>query len=334
VPRLLPPPPLKRPLPIPAPTRREPAEGPLPASLYRLIWQVSGRLQLRLCALTLAVVLLSAVPLELQRRIIDDALGANHHGLLALLATLYLVTILVQGGLKYTLNLSRGRVVEEVNLTLRELIYRRTPPRGDAGAGVESGTIVSMVAAEVEDLGGFAGEGVSLPLQEAGTALVVTGYLLWLEPLIASIAVLLYLPQLIVVPRVQRIVNLYARGYAKFVRLLGEHIVREHETGVTGPRAARRFQRLVAAIYGARMRVYRLKYFLTFFGNFLDATGPLMVLTVGGLLVLHGLTEISTLVVFISGIQRMVDPLGELVNFYRTAAMTFVRYDLIRKRLR
>src|SRR5262249_41830507 len=50
----------------------------MPKSLYGFIWQESGRQQVWLCLLTLLVVPLSTVPLELQRRIINDALGARN----------------------------------------------------------------------------------------------------------------------------------------------------------------------------------------------------------------------------------------------------------------
>ena len=83
----------------------------MPKSLYGFIWQESGRQQVWLCLLTLLVVPLSTVPLELQRRIINDALGSGNARTLLLLCGLYLATILLQGGLKYLLNLYRGRVV-------------------------------------------------------------------------------------------------------------------------------------------------------------------------------------------------------------------------------
>jgi hypothetical protein len=48
----------------------------MPKSVYRYIWNVSGRQQVVLCLMTGVVVGLSAAPLEIQRRIVDDAFGA------------------------------------------------------------------------------------------------------------------------------------------------------------------------------------------------------------------------------------------------------------------
>jgi ABC-type bacteriocin/lantibiotic exporter with double-glycine peptidase domain len=77
------------------------------------------------------------------------------------------------------------------------------------------------------------------------------------------------------------------------------------------------------------MRIYYRKYLLTLIGNMLDALGPIIVLVFGGYLVLKGRTEVSTLVVFISGLQRVSDPWDQLVTFYRTASNAQVSYGLI-----
>ncbi len=46
----------------------------MPKNLYAYIWQTSRREQIALCILTVAVSFLTAAPLELQRRIVDNAL--------------------------------------------------------------------------------------------------------------------------------------------------------------------------------------------------------------------------------------------------------------------
>jgi ABC-type multidrug transport system fused ATPase/permease subunit len=302
----------------------------MPKSLYTFIWQESGRQQIWLCLLTAVVVPLSTVPLELQRRIINDALGARNAGTLLLLCGLYLLAILVQGGLKYLLNIYRGRVVETVIRSLRNTIYRHCRPTGEENRPdhefVDRGGIVSMIASEAEDLGGFVGESLSMPLLQAGTALSVLGYLVWVQPFIASFAVVIYLPQLVIVPTTQRVINRFARSHAKVVRKMGDHIVAE--AAIRG-NPARRFARLVDQALETRINIYRIKYFLTFFGNFLDAIGPLGVLLVGGWMVIRGQTEVSTLVVFISGFQRVSDPFDVLVNYYRGASNARVQYQLI-----
>lgn len=307
-------------------------------SLYRFIWEASGRDQLRLCALTAVVVVLSMAPLELQRRIVDGAIMGAPVSFLAVLGDLYAGLLLVQGGLKYVLNIARGRIVETATRSLRVHIVDRLALRRRSAHDrpVDRGTVVSMLAAECEDVAGFVGESISTPLLQGGSALVVLGYLAWVQPLIAALAVVVYLPQLIVVPRVQQRINRYARLHAMLVRRLGDRFVRDGGGGGgANDVAARRagFGRLIDRTYTARIRVYRAKFFLTAFSNFLDALGPLAVLLVGGLLVISGRTQISTLVVFISGFQRIADPWDQLITFYRGVAIARVKYGLIQHTL-
>jgi ABC-type multidrug transport system fused ATPase/permease subunit len=310
----------------------------MPRSLYRFIWETSGREQLQLCAFTAVVVALSMAPLELQRRIVDGAVAGHDIHLLAALGGLYLLLLVVQGGIKYVLNVSRGSVVELVTRTIRTTIIDRLALHEHATAKLpDGGTVVSMLAAEAEDVAGFVGESISTPFLQGGSALVVLGYLAWVQPLIAAFAVIVYLPQFIVVPRVQHRINRYARLHAMLVRRLGNRFLHEDGTAhhahqdIQARRAG--FKRLIDRTYTSRIRLYRAKFFLTAFSNFLDALGPLAVLLVGGLLVIGGTTQIGTLVVFISGFQRIADPWDQLITFYRSVAIAHVKYDLIARTL-
>lgn len=58
----------------------------LPASLLRFIWLLTVRDQVLLACLTLCIIPLAMVPLELQRRLTNEAIGGNNPHLLWLLA--------------------------------------------------------------------------------------------------------------------------------------------------------------------------------------------------------------------------------------------------------
>jgi ABC-type bacteriocin/lantibiotic exporter with double-glycine peptidase domain len=49
----------------------------------------------------------------------------------------------------------------------------------------------------------------------------------------------------------------------------------------------------------------------------------------GGWCVLNGMTELGTVVAFISAIGRLHDPWGDLVNYFRDVTSTQVRYGLL-----
>ena len=196
------------------------------------------------------------------------------------------------------------------------------------------GATVSMISAEAEDLAGFVGDSFSMPLLQGGTAVVIFGYLVWVNPLIAGFAAVLYLPQVFIVPPTQHGINRNSVTYAKVLRKIGEKIVGMKGTSsAAGDGASRHFRRLVNQAFDLRIRIYRMKFFLTALGNFLDALGPLIVFAVGGWLVIHGTVVVSTIVVFISGIQKVSDPWDQLITFYRSASNTQAKYELIRKTL-
>jgi ABC-type bacteriocin/lantibiotic exporter with double-glycine peptidase domain len=170
-----------------------------------------------------------------------------------------------------------------------------------------------------------------VPLLQAGTAVTVLSYLLWVEPLIAAFAIIVYLPQLFIVPLGQKRINFWAATHARLIRRLGDLIVtpQARDERPAGAKPADHYLDVANNIFESRIHVYRIKFFLTFFGNLLDAIGPLAVLFVGGILVIRGHTQVSTLVVFISGFQKVSDPWDQLAAFYRTLSNARVKYKLI-----
>lgn len=307
----------------------------MPESLYRYIWTISGRDQIGLCLLTLLVFPLAMAPLELQRRIVSDAIDGADLRLLLVLCAAYLGVIVVQGGLKYALNLYRGRVSERATLNLREAIYHCVYIAPEGGAtqhedeAVDQGTVVSMLTAEVGKLGGFVGESLSFPLLQGGTMLAVLGYMIWVEPLVAIVAVAIYSPQLVVAPWLQSRINRHAKAGAERVREVGDFIVQHDATTDSEDGMPGEFKRLTAQIFDLRMHINWLKYFLKFFNNLLGHLGPLSVLLVGGWLVIRGQTEVGTIVAFISGFERISDPWRQLVTFYRSVSNARVMYKLV-----
>lgn len=305
----------------------------MPKSLYAFIWKVSRRDQILLCIITLVVAGISMVPLELQRRIVNDAIVNGDLSAMFLLCGIYLVVLLLQGGLKYWMNVSRGSLVERVALQLRRRIFghligkpvRHTGPMPH----IDKGAVVSMTSAEVEEVAGFVGDSISMPLLQAGTAFGTLGYLFWVQPQIAAFALALFLPQIFLVPLGQRRINRWAAIHARLLRKLGDVIVAGERAKLTPTHAERRFTHLAEGARTTRVLIYRVKFALTFLGNFIDAFGPLIVLTLGGWLAVHGRADVGTLVVFITGFQKVADPWDQLLTFYRTTSNARTKYRLI-----
>lgn len=298
--------------------------------LYRYIWTQSRRQQIWICVLTMILAPLMMVPLELQRQITNHALQDKDMGLLFEMGLAYLLVICIQGGMKFSLNMLKGHAVEEIARDIRVRIIERIsllgPARKASGSAFDAGTVVSVLAAETEDVSAFGGDALGLPLLTGGTIIYVAGYLLWVEPAIAILAVVIYLPQALIVPMTQFSINRLARLRILNVRSLGR--IAAHGLGrrVAGTAVINRIFRL-------RIAIYLRKYALTALGNFLDALGIIIVLMVGGYMVIKGQTQVGTLVVFMSGLNKIADPWDELINFYRTISNTAVSYEMIRTQI-
>lgn len=310
----------------------------MPSSLYAFIWRSSRRQQIWLTLITLIVAPMSMVPLELQRRIVDEAIKDRNLRYMILLCGVYLIVLLMQGGLKYWLNVYRGSLVERIALQLRnrvfEVLVKGSPKQRDRAPLTSKGAIVSITSSEVEEVAGFVGDSISFPLLQAGTAFGTLGYLFWVQPEIAAFALALFVPQMVIVPMGQRRINRWAAIHARLLRKLGGTIVSSEGGKPRSPRHLdRRFARLAQGAFSTRVRIYRVKFFLTFIGNLIDALGPLIVLSFGGWLVLQGKAEISTLVVFISGFQKVAEPWDQLLTFYRTRSNARTKYRLIAEAL-
>jgi ABC-type multidrug transport system fused ATPase/permease subunit len=299
--------------------------------LYRYVWQTSRPKQIAICVLTMVLAPLSTVPLELQRRIIDHALSQRNLRLLIFLAGVYFAIVCVQGMLKYVLNMVKGMAIETIARDLRLNIVKNAR-KAKLHKDLNDSTIVAMVAAETEDLSGFAGDALSIPLLNGATIAYVAGYLLWIQPGIAILAMLLYFPQAVIVPVTQRTINRLARLRIQLTRNLGQLAI--GDDGRPSGRAKIPGRILIDRMYKVRIWIYLRKYALAALGNFLDSLGPIIVLAVGGYLFMQGETQIGTLVVFISGLGKIADPWDQLINFYRSVSNTAVMYDMINMRLK
>jgi ABC-type bacteriocin/lantibiotic exporter with double-glycine peptidase domain len=227
---------------------------------------------------------------------------------------------------KYGLNMVKGIAVEEIARDIRLRVVAaagHAVSPGPEGDPLAAGAVASILAAETEDVSGFGGEAFGLPLLTGATILYVVGYLLWVEPMIAALAIVLYLPQALIVRVTQNSINRLARLRILNVRNLGRIVSGKSGPSVTG-------RAVIARIFSLRLAIYLRKYALAALGNFLDALGPIVVLCAGGYLVMRGETQVGTLVVFISGLNKIADPWDQLINFYRSVSNTAVAYDMIR----
>lgn len=293
----------------------------MPKSLYRYIWRVSGPQQVRLTLLTLLIFPLTLLPLELQRRIVDQAIANEKLTLLLELGALYLGVIVTRALLKFLRNTYMDRVTEGVTRALRRRIATHPPADMDS----DEGTRQSILSSEAEKVGGFVAEGVAEPLLHLGTVLSVAGYMLVVEPLLAAVALGFLLPAMAVVGLAQPALNRLSEKKIATTRKLGQQLLgQQHEA-----KEENRGQKLIEHIYRLRLRFTRIKHGAKQLNNLINHLGPLSVLMMGGYMVIQGQTELGTIVAFISGYERMTDPARSLLNFYRNLSLMRIQYQLV-----
>src|SRR5215470_4158052 len=116
----------------------------LPQTIMGYVMRCSGRHQIVLALLSAGVFGLSAVPLELQRRIVNDAIKTGATRAILWLAIAYGSVALLEQALKLALNVYRAWVSESAVRTLRRTIHSD----GQAGQAQVAGTHAAMVVAE------------------------------------------------------------------------------------------------------------------------------------------------------------------------------------------
>src|SRR5215468_4730755 len=94
----------------------------LPRTIMGYVVRSSGRHQVALAALSAAVFGLSSVPLELQRRVVNDAIKNGAIETIMWLAIAYAGVALLEQILKMALNVYRGWVSEDAVRTLRRTL--------------------------------------------------------------------------------------------------------------------------------------------------------------------------------------------------------------------
>lgn len=310
----------------------------MPQSVYRYIFRYSKWQQVVVIILTLTLLPLAPVPLELQRRLLDDAVANKDVDLLIWLAMLYVAALLVASGLKLAMRIQRelisARIVHALRRSVYYHIYTVTPPSllKASAAGddvVDEGAVVSMLSSEVEKLGGFAGAAISGPLLQVGTLFVVLGYMFFIEPLVASIALALYSPQFIIVPIFQARLNRLAGEKAITVRALGNYIVDNAEPDLLNKPPPEGFTTLTDRILRLRTRFLMTKNIMKTLNNLLISLGPFGVISYGGYLVIQGQAEVGVILAFVSGLERLGGPIRELIGSYGSITDARMRYRIL-----
>jgi ABC-type multidrug transport system fused ATPase/permease subunit len=304
--------------------------------LYAYVWRMSAIQQVVLIVLAIIAAVLATAPLELQRHIINTLAGHEKFDRLGWLCGGYLIAALSIGGLKYLVNIKSAGLGEFMIRSLREEALRSAsrPNNPDTIPNEtrpsKSGALVTTVSSQAEAVGKFVGDCISTPIVQVGTMLSVLSYMLYTEPRLGVVVLFIAIPQLLLVPRIQRRLNVYVRERAHALVRAGELMVdpalgRGSAAGSLTGEISKAFE----TIYFARLHVFKLKFGLKFLISALQSMAVFVLLFVGGIMVINGTTEIGIVVAFISGLDRVLEPWREMIAFVRSTSAAKVQFDLL-----
>jgi ABC-type multidrug transport system fused ATPase/permease subunit len=307
------------------PRERETAER-LPHTVAGYVLRFTSYHQAGLAALSAVVFGLSAVPLELQRRIVNQIVDRGAFSTVLWLAGLYALVALADQSLKLLLNVYRGWVAEKSVRSLRTALRLDIArPMEQPMSSGDTGAEIAMMLDEVEPIGGFTGISVSEPVLQGGILLSIVGYMLFLEPLLALLGLAFFVPQLVFVPLLQGAINRRAQARILTKREIGGVMVE----GVTPEPVHRRLgAESIQRIFVLNMGIYRLKYLMNLLMNLMHHLSVAAALCVGGWLALEGRIEVGTVVAVVGGLGKLNDPWGDLVNWARELSVVSVKYRL------
>lgn len=214
-------------------------------TLFSFIWKYSKRDQVLLLLVTLITFPFLYATLELPKRIINDAIGADSDTVtlwgvnmgqvqfLMLLCGIYLAAVLAHGLLKMRLNTMKGIVSERMLRRLRYTLIARMMrfPRSYFRT-TSQGELVSMVTSEAEPMGGLMGDALAQPIFQAGQMAIIVVFLFAQSIWFGLAGVALIPLQAWLIPMLQRQINVLNKARIVQVRALSAEIG-ESAVGVT-----------------------------------------------------------------------------------------------------
>jgi ABC-type multidrug transport system fused ATPase/permease subunit len=320
----------------------------LPRTMYGYVMRYSWRQQLAPLVLTAVSFPFLYYSYDLPKTIVNRAIGGkkfpqDFFGLdldqipyLMVLCALFLALVFINGGFKYYINVLKGRLGERMLRRLRYELYHRLLRFPLAHfKKVQPGEIIPMVTSEVEQLGGFIGDAIVLPIFQGGQLLTTIAFMFIQDPVLGAAAVALYPVQGYVIPKLQRKVNQLGKARVRTIRTVADRIG-ESAAGAAEIHANDSirlqlavFSHIMGRIYDIRFEIYQRKFFVKFLNNFLGQLTPFFFYAVGGYLVIRGNLSFGALVAVLAAYKDLASPWNELLTFYQLKETARITYEQV-----
>ena len=289
-------------------------------------WIFAGNLKYQIMLLLIIVVMVAArvLPLEMQKRIINEAVKLRSIDLLLTYCGIYLAAVVFFSLLKYLTNVLQTLISQRATARMRKALYHHilTLPL-NFFRKTQPGTVVNALTNELTLPGNFVGMAVASPVTNILTLLAFAAYLFWLNPLLAAVSLSIYPIVIFLIPLLQRGVNKANKkrvdAARKFSARIAESISGVHEIHGNGAYRIenRKYDSLVDRLLKIRIVWSLYRFAVKTTNGFFTSLGPFLVFILGGYLTIKGQLELGALVAFLSAQERLFEPWKELIEFYQ-----------------
>ncbi|MEL7099186.1 MAG: ABC transporter transmembrane domain-containing protein [Pseudomonadota bacterium] len=320
-------------------------------TIFAFIWKHSRRDQVILLGVTLLTFPFLYATLELPKRIINDAIGAESTVIEVLGVELsqvqfllalcfgFLAAVLAHGLLKMRLNTMKGVVAERMLRRLRYTLIARMM-RFPSGyfRKTSQGELVSMVTSEAEPMGGLMGDALAQPVFQAGQMIIIVAFLFAQSVWFGLAGVALIPLQAYLIPMIQRQINQLNKERIGQIRTFSSEIG-ETAAGITDLRVnggvryrLALFTARLGKLFEIRFKIFRKKFFMKFLNNFITQLTPFFFYAVGGYLVIRGEISVGALVAALAAYKDLSSPWKELLAYYNQVQDMALRWQIVTER--
>lgn len=302
-------------------------------SLFSWVFSGNIKFQVLLVFIILIMIFARVLPLEMQKRIVNEAINLRKIDLLFLYCGIYLASVIVASVLKFLVNIIQTLIGQRVLAEIRKELYHHilTLPL-NFFRKTQAGMVVSSLITELPSSGNFAGMAFAVPLSNILTLLAFAGYLIWLNPLLALVSLSIYPIVIFFIPFIQKGANKANKKRVDTTRKLssriGETISGIHEVHGNGAYRIenRKYDQLVDKLLKIRIVWTLYSQSVKITNNFFNNLSPFLIFILGGYLAMKGRLELGALVAFLSAQEKLYDPWKEMIEFYQVYQDASIRY--------
>ena len=136
------------------------------------------------------------------------------------------------------------------------------------------------------------------------------------DPVLGAAALTMLPVQIIVIPRLQRQINVLARLRIAEIRQMSKSL--GDIVDDSGKNSTQLLGGHFKNVHDIRLRLHRIKFFMKALNNFLTALTPFFFYSLGGFLVIKGDLTLGALVAVLAAYKDFSAPLKELFRYYRS----------------